>query len=253
MPSTIYRSNFIVMHTFGCGERNDVAFQKAAWTMDRRQKCLQNLQGFCKQSSINTHDGIAVLGFKQENGAMIRVIEQPDENIFDKIDGNILITTTKVPLVAWASDCCLVAIAADGGEQVAVLHASVKTFATGVIDAAIAALRNRGAKKLEAYIGACAGSCCYEYGADQAKVDFAGHERYIIAGVEAGKVFLDLHGAIKESLQKDCVTVTDIFSNRERCTICAKRNGEFIFPSYRREVVDGKHVNGQYALVISKI
>lgn len=255
MPmSTIYRSMFTVVHTYGVGERNDVAFQKAAWDMDRRQKCLENLQRFCKDSNIDAKNrGIAVVGFNQANGAMLRVIEVPDEDPFTKIDGNILITDGFVPLVAWASDCLLVALAADGGKEIAVLHASVKTFSAGVVQAAIAKLKARGAQQIEAYVGACAGSCCYEYGVGQAAVDFAGHEDFILPGKEEGKVFLDLHGAVKAELQKTCVTVTDMFGDRERCTICAKRNGEFMFPSYRREVdSDGKHINGQYALVIAK-
>ena len=253
MSKIIKRPRYTVIHTDGIGTLDDISFQKSAWPMDKRKMNLDNAEWFCFDAHIKAKGNLAVVGFNQQDRS-IREITEPDPYVFDKIDGNILITKTNVCLMAWASDCCLVALAGDDGAVVAVLHASVNTFKNGIIDQAITELRERhGVKDITAYVGICAGKCCYEYGAADAARDFADWPEFIIPSNREDKVYLDLAGAVRENLRRDGAEVIDIFEDCS-CNICAKNhNGKFRFPSFRRDVDEtGKHINGQYGLFICK-
>lgn len=239
-------NKYVVIHTYGTDVDSDVSFQKGAWDMEKRRKNLENVFSIRE----DWRDNLAVIGFNQDDQTVC-YIEGSDEDVLNKKDGNILITKTKTALMGWAADCCLVALAANDGEIVSVLHASVKTLKNGVVGRAINAVRAAGGTEITAFIGACAGACCYEYGKDQAYVDFADYRNFIIPidGFDT-KVKLDLYGAVKEALCREKVNeIVDLFP-KKRCTICSTiYNGESMFSSYRRE----KGQNGQYGLVISKL
>ena len=245
MSRTFANDRFRVIHT----SSTDVSFQKAAWDTAKRRENYWNAINACHLAGIEARNNLAVVGFNQED-MTCREITEPDEDVFTKINGNVLITETKVCLMAWASDCCLVALAGDGGRVVAILHASVKTFRNGVIDLAISEMRKRGVEQITAYVGICAGKCCYEYGEEDAKVDFKDWPEFIFESQAPGKVKLDLGGAVRESLKRHGAEVIRFFPESINCNICAEEGGgKFMFPSYRRE--HGK--NGQYGMFIAKL
>ncbi len=252
MSKVFYKPTFTVLHTVGSDLENDISFQKAMWGEGRAIR-YENLVRICDEANIDAYSGVAVLGFNQDVKGVVRTIVMPDDDPYTKIPGNVLITNIKCPLVAWAADCCLVALATDDG-WVGVLHASVNTLKNGVVDDAVRALREVSTGKITAYVGACAGPCCYEYGEEKAQVDFADYPQFILPNPEPGKVFLDLHGAVVSALEAHDVAVTEFFDDDCRCTICSKdRDGNYLFPSFRRDVdKDGKHVNGQYGIVICR-
>jgi copper oxidase (laccase) domain-containing protein len=224
------------------------------WSPEKKSRNLENAYRLCEEAGINARGNLAVVGFKNNNDDLIRFIDAPDNgDLFKKIDGNALITDTNVCLMGWASDCCLLAIVGDGGETLAVVHASVNSFSKGIIERTLEAMRERGVRRFKAYIGVCAGVCCYEYGEDRAWIDFANYLNFIEYSLVDGKVFLDLYRAIIYCLKRHGVEVTEL-SPECHCNICAKASdGRFIYPSFRRDVdEDGNHVNGQYGLFICK-
>jgi copper oxidase (laccase) domain-containing protein len=247
-------SGFNLVHTQGTDSANDISFQKIVWSPEKKSRNLENAYRLCEEAGINARSNLAVVGFKNNNDDLIRLIDAPDNgDLFEKIDGNALITDTNVCLMGWASDCCLLAIVGDGGETLAVVHASVNSFSKGIIERTLEAMRERGVRRFEAYIGVCAGECCYEYGEDRAKLDFANYPDFIKPSQVDGKVFLDLYGAIIYCLERHGVEVTEL-SPECHCNICAKASdGRFVYPSFRRDVDEnGNHVNGQYGLFICK-
>lgn len=241
----------IVCHTDNMTE--DVSFQKSAWTLEKREGLLQNALYISCSAGMKATDILSVIGFNQKDNS-VRYVSVPDDDVLTKKDGNILITEEDVVLMGWAADCCLVALSGDNGHLVGVLHASVITLNNGVVGRAIDAMRSKGVSDVTAFIGACAGSCCYEYGREQAYKDFSNFTDFIIdRGGE--KVNLALYSAVTAALKNAGVQkVVDIFATNERCSICSKdEHGDYVFPSYRRDVdVDGNHVNGQYGLFIQK-
>ncbi len=241
----INEEHYTVMHT----EETDISFQKTAWSEEKREQNLLNAFTLCKEAGIKAEANLAVVGFNQDD-LSCREVFGPDPNVIEKIPGNILITESDVCLMAWAADCCLVALAGDDGKVIAVLHASVKTFKNGVIDLAMAEMRKRGVKDIVAYVGICAGACCYEYSEEDAKVDFADWPGFVLWSPTPGKVKLDLQGAVRASLRRQgAAQVFRIFPELvNSCNICARDGEKYIFPSYRRE----KGKNGQYGLFICK-
>ena len=249
MSRTIKTDRYVVIHTDG---DEDVSFQKAAWPMAKREKNLETAYYVCEQEGMDARRNMCVIGFNQDDMTFRRVFG-PDRDLYNKIEGNIILTDCKeLVLMGWASDCCLVAFVADDGEMCAVCHASVNTFHHRIIERTVGAMRGYGAHKITAFVGACAGSCCYEYGEEKARCDFAGYESFILPSDVEGKVYLDLNGAVSAALRNEGCEVVDIYEPGCRCSICSKFNdGTFMFPSFRRDVdADGKHINGQYGLFV---
>lgn len=248
-------SNYVVMHTYGISIESDVSFQKGAWSMQRREQNLENAYLFCEEAGMNARDNLAVIGFNQKDNSC-RLIDGPDEDVLTKKDGNVLITSGKTVLMGWAADCCLVGFVVNDGKYVAVAHASVNTLKNGIIKTAVSEIIKLAGTdcKIDAFVGACAGGCCYEYGKEKAFVDFSKYQHCIYSTNDPEKVTLDLHAAVVSALDDAGVdNITDLFSENENCTICSKnKDGEYMFPSYRRDVdEDGNHVNGQYGLFIA--
>lgn len=126
-----------------------------------------------------------------------------------------------VGVMVLAADCVPVVLGAPGA--VAAVHAGWRGMAAGVLEhgvATLAALAPDG--EVQAVIGPCAGSCCYEVGAEVLQA-------LGLPGPPAGasKAMLDLRAAARERLSAAGVTeVRDV----EICTICDRR----LF-SHRRE------------------
>jgi YfiH family protein len=116
-----------------------------------------------------------------------------------------------------AADCLPVALGSTGA--VAMVHAGWRGLAAGVLEQAVAALRDvTDDEPIAAIIGPCAGACCYEVGAE-VHAAFGGAHR-----VGAN---IDLRAIAHERLTKAGVgRVEDV----QACTICDER-----FFSHRRE------------------
>lgn len=103
---------------------------------------------------------------RQVHGTSVRIVRaapDPGEEP-TPADGQATSAHDVAPVVLVA-DCLPVALAAEGA--VAMAHAGWRGLAGGVLETAVAALRELGAAgPVEAAIGPGAGSCCYEVGAE---------------------------------------------------------------------------------------
>jgi len=129
-------------------------------------------------------------------------------------------TLADVACVVRTADCVPVALVAP--EAVAVVHAGWRGLALGVLQAAVAELRELGATEVRAAIGPAARVCCYEVG-DDVHDTFAGFGPGARRGSHADLAFI-----ARESLEQ--AGVTEIHDTG-LCTICAPE----LLWSFRRE------------------
>lgn len=169
--------------------------------------------------------GISFAYGLQVHGNHVRMMERandPDRMPPPEGDG----VATRVPGVAamvLAADCLPIAIG--GGGAVAMVHAGWRGLATGVIAAAVEAIRELGASraKLTAAIGPGAGACCYE-------VDDALHRRFAQRGEDFRRGDnLDLKAIAAHQLRAAGVQQLEDLG---LCTICSDSS---LFYSHRRD------------------
>lgn len=60
------------------------------------------------------------------------------------------------------ADCVPILLASADGTRVGAVHAGWRGLAAGVVEAAVEALREAGAREMRAALGPCIGVCCYE-------------------------------------------------------------------------------------------
>jgi hypothetical protein len=134
------------------------------------------------------------------------------------------------------ADCVPILLASESGCAVAAAHAGWRGLASGVIDAAILALRERigESEKIVAAMGPHIGPCCFEV---DAPVLEAMAERFSRALPEAstptrpGHVRLDLARLAREGLIQAGVDHDQIGSFAVACTVCDPQR----FHSFRRD------------------
>ena len=134
------------------------------------------------------------------------------------------------------AECVPILLASESGHVVAAVHAGWRGLASGVIDAAILALRDRigESEKIVAAVGPHIGSCCFEV--DEPVLE-AMAERFSRALPEAstptrpGHVGLDLARLVREALTEAGVDLDRIGFQMAACTACDPVR----FHSYRRD------------------
>lgn len=130
-------------------------------------------------------------------------------------EGDALVSTRPdVVLAVRVADCVPVLLADDAGRVVAAAHAGRLGVAAGVVPATVAAMRERGAGSLRAWIGPHVCGSCYEVPASmQAEVVEA--EAATRALSRRGTPALDLGAGVRAQLERAGVLVHDV----SRCTL----------------------------------
>ncbi|MFZ1153525.1 MAG: polyphenol oxidase family protein [Solirubrobacteraceae bacterium] len=131
-------------------------------------------------------------------------------------DGHAIAAPAVAAMVLTA-DCTPVVLGLDGA--VAALHAGWRGLVAGVLEEGVRALREVGGQgEIVAFVGPCAGACCYEVG-EEVHAAFGGAHR-------KGRL-IDLRAIVHDRLLAAGVAqVHDV----QACTICDER-----FFSHRRE------------------
>ncbi|HEY7967783.1 MAG TPA: polyphenol oxidase family protein [Solirubrobacteraceae bacterium] len=161
----------------------------------------------------------AVAVARQVHGAGVMVVcESPSGYCVGASEGDAVVTRHRhVAVAVHVGDCLPIAVGGAGG--VAMIHGGWRGLAGGVIDAALAQLRDAG--ELRALIGPGAGGCCYETG-DEVRARFEG------LGAASGRM-LDLKAVAAAKLRAGgVVAVEDV----GLCTICQPPERFF---SHRRD------------------
>jgi YfiH family protein len=159
---------------------------------------------------------------RQVHGATVLEADRPGlvgeaDAIFTRREG--------LPLVIRTADCVPVILESDGA--VAVVHAGWRGIIAGVIESAVAALRDAGEAPRRGAIGPAIGPCCYEVGPE-----VAGKLAPYTSTTTWGTTSVDLRAAVRERLDGiDLWTLED-------CTMC--RGG---YHSHRRDRSAGRQVS----------
>jgi hypothetical protein len=143
------------------------------------------------------------------------VVEQPGQHAGAEADAAV----TAVPgcvVAIQVADCVPVALVASAA--VGVVHAGWRGLVAGVVPNAVAAMRTVGADAIEAVIGPCIESACYEFGADDLHrvADVLGDE--VRGSTRSGSPALDLRAAVHASLRLAGVERT---TDHDVCTACS--------------------------------
>lgn len=142
--------------------------------------------------------------------------------------GDALVTNQRgIPLLVRVADCVPVLLADADAGVIGAAHAGRVGLVAGVVPATVAALRERGATSLRAWIGPRAGGCCYEV-PDQ----MADEVERAVAGTRStttwGTASVDVGAGVVRQLVDLGVEVDDL--GADTCTI----EDEALF-SYRRQ------------------
>ncbi|RLV48966.1 peptidoglycan editing factor PgeF [Nocardioides mangrovicus] len=140
--------------------------------------------------------------------------------------GDALVTTSHdVVLLARAADCVPVLLADPDAGVVAAVHSGRPGVAKGVVPAAVARMRELGARDITGWVGPHVCGACYEVPADLQE-EVATLEPATRATTSWGTPALDIGAGVRAQLARADVAVVDL----SRCT----RESEDLF-SYRGE------------------
>jgi len=135
-----------------------------------------------------------------------------------------------LPLAVVTADCAPLVIACD--DAVGVVHAGHPGLAAGVIEAAIARLREIGTGDVRAFLGPCIRAPRYEFGVDDLARFVAQFGPSVEGRTRAGRPSLDIPAAIRIVLDREGVIAFD------DCNVCTGDDDGYF--SYRRDHVTGR-------------
>ena len=151
------------------------------------------------------------------HGVVVHQVEAPGEH--DGSVGDGAVTTARgVVLACWVGDCAPIALVGESG-VIGVAHAGWKGAWDGVLEATVAAMRDRGERGgISAYLGPCIHPCCYEFGpADLAT--FTGRFGPTVGGTTTwGTPSLDMPAVVTACLGAVGVVADHTLTGCTRCT-----------------------------------
>ncbi len=146
---------------------------------------------------------------------------------------------TDVGLIVRAADCTPIILVDPLARLIGVVHAGRAGLVSGVAPATVRAMRERGATRIQAWLGPRACGSCYELPKEMVD-DVAGIVPEARAMTPIGKPSIDIGRGLIAQLRAEQVDVTDL--GEGACTIEDKQ-----FFSYRRQ---GKASGRQGAIVV---
>lgn len=159
--------------------------------------------------------GRPVTWLREVHGTDVVAVHAPGDGCGATADACVT-TAPGVALGVWVGDCAPVALVARRG-AVAAVHAGWRGLRAGVLDRAVAALRDAGADEIVGVVGPCIGPECYEFGPADLD-DLAGALGPQVRSVTAwGTPALDLPAAVAAALAALGVPTVDAGAP---CTAC---------------------------------
>ncbi len=152
------------------------------------------------------------------HGATVLVVERPGEH-----DGRVadaLITSTDGAVLGiWVGDCAPVALVGDDG-SIGGVHAGWRGIEGGVLQRTVHAMRERGARRVDAVLGPCIHPCCYEFGDDDLDRLVGRFGSDVVSRTTDGHRALDVPAAVRAALAEVDVPLDD----RSVCTGCGAQH-----------------------------
>jgi YfiH family protein len=165
---------------------------------------------------------------QQVHGDDVVVVEGPTSS--PPVADALVTTTRDLPLAVVTADCAPVALACD--DAIGVVHAGHRGLLAGVIERAVAALRDIGRGDVRALLGPCIRAPRYEFGARDLEPLVASFGPTVASRTEWGTRAFDITEAVRIALRRAGV---DEFHDTTTCT--AESADHF---SYRRDGVTGR-------------
>jgi YfiH family protein len=174
---------------------------------------------------------------KQVHGARVARAEDCADDAAPDADA-VLSSLPGVPVGVVTADCVPILVATGSGLAVAAIHAGWRGLASGVVEAAVAALRAGapGSPRLVAAIGPHIGGCCYEVDEPVLSALAPGFAEHLAAALRPGRpghAWLDLGRLTRTALLRAGVAAEALGQLSGACTRCHPER----FHSYRREGV----------------
>ncbi len=152
----------------------------------------------------------------QVHGAAVHVVARP--GAVQGAPGDGLVTSVPgAALAVFTADCAPVALTSPEG-VIGVAHAGWRGLEAGVIGATVAAMRALGASRVEAALGPCIRSECYEFGEqdlERLAVELGDAVRSLS---RTGRPALDLPAAVEAALARAGAELT---ADHGACTACS--------------------------------
>jgi hypothetical protein len=172
---------------------------------------------------------------KQVHGNAVTTAEKCEAAVAPEADA-IVSLEAGVKVAVATADCVPILLASETGRAVAAVHAGWRGLASGVIEAAIVSLGERGFESdtLVAAIGPHIGSCCFEVDEPVLEAMAKRFSRVLpetSRPTRPGHVRLDLARLVTEDLIRAGVGQEKIGSGAVACTACDPER----FHSYRRD------------------
>jgi len=142
----------------------------------------------------------------------------------------VVTTTTRLPLVVLTADCAPIALVTD--DAVAAVHAGWQGLLAGVVESAVARLRELGRGSVRAALGPCIRPARYEFGAADLERVAARFGNGVRATTDAGKPALDIPAAVRIALAR--AGVDDLYD----CGVCTSASPDHF--SHRRDGQTGR-------------
>ena len=171
-----------------------------------------------------------IVGMIQVHGSDVRHVSSSDND--DALADALVTTTPDLTLLVRAADCVPVLLADPSHRVVAAVHAGREGLAGGVVPAAVAALRARGASDVIGWLGPRICGACYEVPA-QLRDEVAALAPQAWATTSWGTPALDVAAGVAAQLVAADVEVVDVARSMPACTY---ENPDFF--SFRRQ---GRH------------
>ena len=153
----------------------------------------------------------------QVHGAEVFVVEEPGAG-GPQVEADALVTAEPgAALCIRTADCAPVALASPEG-VIGAVHAGWRGLVAGVVEAAVAAMRDRGATDVSAALGPCIHAECYEF--DDADLDLVA-ARYgagVRATTSAGRPALDVPATVRLAVER---AGADLTHDLGVCTACS--------------------------------
>ncbi len=165
----------------------------------------------------------------QVHGVRVHAASEPTGAVPPEADAAVT-ATRGLPLAILTADCAPVALACD--DAVGVVHAGHRGLEHGVIEAAVAALREIGSGEVRAYLGPCIRPPRYEFGAEDLARLVTRFGPDVEGRTRAGRPAFDVPTAVRLALESCRV---DAFEDSHVCT--GDSADHF---SYRRDGLTGR-------------
>jgi YfiH family protein len=149
------------------------------------------------------------------HGSRVVDVTRPGEHAGEEADAAVT-THPDAVLCVLTADCAPISLTSAEGVR-GVAHAGWKGLADGVVAATVAAMRDRGATRIEAALGPCIHPSCYEFSPADLDTVVAALGEHVRSRTAEGTPALDLPGAVRRALLDAGV---ELVEDPDVCTAC---------------------------------